>query len=58
VLANLKRKMADAEELSNETRRHVAAHVRAEVAKLTRDTTDYLPTVKFTWPPWLRTETA
>lgn len=56
ALANVKRKMADAEELSNETRKYVAGHVRESVASLTRQTIQYNPRRKFTWPKWLRSE--
>lgn len=58
VVENLKRKMADAATLAEETRKHVAAHVRAQVGKLERETVEYRPTRKFSWPAWLKTERA
>ncbi len=56
VLENVKRKMADAEELSNETRKYVSEYVRDSVTSLTRQTIEYNPTKKFSWPAWLREE--
>lgn len=57
VVANLKDKQRKAEELSEETRHHVAAFVRTAVGALARDTIDYAPRLAVKWPAWLRSET-
>jgi superfamily II DNA or RNA helicase len=58
VLANLKSKMAKADELSSETRTHVSRFVRESVESASRETIAYRPTVQSKWPAWLKTETA
>jgi superfamily II DNA or RNA helicase len=52
VVANLKRKAADAEELTNETRKYVAEYVKQSVGSLERETLQYAPTIKVRWPSW------
>lgn len=56
VVENLKEKQRKADELSEETRRYVAAYVKGEVTASKRDTIAYNPTKKFKWPSWMRTE--
>lgn len=56
VVANLKRKQLEAEEMANETRRHVAAYVRDSVTSLKRDTIEYRPTQRVRWPSWFTSQ--
>ncbi len=56
VVANLKRKAADAEELANQTRKYVEPHIRKSVLAAQRDTIDYQPKESFQWPQWLESE--
>lgn len=58
VLANLKGKMAKAEELTAETSQHVSAFVRESLESAARETLEYRPGVKAKWPKWLKTEAA
>jgi hypothetical protein len=58
VLANLRRKEADAERMARELSAHTAAYVRSEVRGAVRDATEYRPTVKARFPEWLRSEVA
>jgi hypothetical protein len=58
VLANVKRKAVEAEELTRKTREYVAGHVLQSVKSQQRDTIEYRPTKKITWPSWLRSELA
>lgn len=54
VVANLKRKHADAETMSAETRDIVAEFVRGEVASAARQFTDYRAAVPMRIPAWLQ----
>jgi superfamily II DNA or RNA helicase len=56
VVENLKEKQRKADELSQETRRHVAAYIRTAVSASGRDVVRYNPTKKFRWPSWMQTE--
>jgi len=56
VLANLKRKEADAQRMAEELSRETAGAVRAEVRGITRETNEYAPGVRMTVPGWMRTE--
>ncbi len=56
VVANLKRKEADAEKMAEELSAQTRDAVLAEVRGITRYTLDYNPTVKMKIPTWLRTE--
>jgi superfamily II DNA or RNA helicase len=58
VVANLKEKQRKAEELAEETRRHVADYVRSAVGATARDTIEYAPGAAARWPSWLRSEAA
>lgn len=58
VVANLKEKQRKAEELAEETRRHVAAYVRTAVGASARDTIAYEPKTAARWPTWLKSEVA
>jgi hypothetical protein len=55
VLANLRRKEADATKLADEMRRYTAATVRHNVRGAERETDAYEPTVTMTVPQWVRT---
>jgi hypothetical protein len=56
VVANLKRKERDAEEMSRALSRETAAAVRAEVRGAVRETNVYDPQVAMSVPEWLKTE--
>lgn len=56
VLANLKRKEADARTMAEELSRETADAVRAEVRGITRETNEYAPRVRMTVPGWMKTE--
>lgn len=56
VLANLKRKQADALAMTESMAAYTASYVRAQVRGLQRETNAYNPTVKMTVPAWLRSE--
>jgi superfamily II DNA or RNA helicase len=58
VVANLKEKQRKAEELSDETRRHVAAYVREAVGSSKRQSLAYVPKKTIKWPSWLKSEAA
>lgn len=56
IVENLKEKQRKADQLSEETRHHVAAYVRAEVGAMRRDTIEYQGISAVKWPSWLQTE--
>jgi superfamily II DNA or RNA helicase len=56
VLANLKRKEADARTMAEELSRETSDAVRAEVRGITRETNEYAPRVRMTVPGWMKTE--
>jgi len=56
VVDNLKDKMRKAEELSEETRKHVAQYVRESVASAARDTIAYEPKQAMKMPKWMSKE--
>lgn len=58
VVANLKEKQRKADELSDETRRHVAGYVREAVGASARQTLAYAPKKTIKWPSWLKSENA
>ena len=58
VLANLRRKEADAAKLAEEMRRYTSAIVSENVRGAEREQTAYEPTVEMVVPAWLRTEAA
>lgn len=58
VVANLKAKQRKADELSEETRHHVAHHIREAVGATARQTLSYEPNVAAKWPQWLKSEVA
>jgi superfamily II DNA or RNA helicase len=53
VLANYRKKEADAAKMAEEMTRHVGDAVRAEVRGLTRQFNDYQPQAAMTLPSWL-----
>lgn len=56
VLANLKRKEADAKRMAEELSRETAGAVRAEVRGLARETNEYRPGVRMCVPAWMKSE--
>lgn len=58
VLANLKRKEADAARLGEELARETRDAVRAEIAGSVRTVNEYAPRVRLTVPKWLKSERA
>jgi hypothetical protein len=58
VLANLRRKEADAERMGAELSRETSAIVRDQVRGSSRMTNEYRPLVTMTVPDWIRTECA
>lgn len=58
VVENLKAKQRAADELSNETRKHVAAHIRQAVGATARDSLPYEPKKTIAWPGWVASEVA
>lgn len=56
VIANLRRKEADAAALAAALAMETSAAVQSEVRGLTRDTNPYQPTVRMEVPPWVVTE--
>lgn len=58
VLANLRRKEADAAKLAEEMRRYTSAIVSDNVRGAEREQDGYDPQVDVAWPAWLRTEVA
>jgi len=57
VIANLKRKEADAAKLGEELARETGEAVRAEICGMTRTVNEYQPAVRMTVPAWLESET-
>lgn len=57
VIANLRRKEADAARLGEELARETGEAVRAEVRGMRRTVNDYHPAVRMTVPAWLESET-
>lgn len=58
VLANLRRKEADASKLSEEMRRYTAAIVSENIRGADRESDGYEPTVAMAIPAWLKSERA
>lgn len=58
VLANVKRKQADAERMAERTREHVLTHVREAVGASARESNPYEPRVPMKVPAWLMSEGA
>ena len=58
VLANLRRKQADAERMSAGMIAEMADFVSAELRATRRDATEYRPTKPMTIPPWIGSEDA
>lgn len=58
VVANLKRKEADALAMADALSTETMEAVRAEVRGLVRETNEYAPRVRMTVPAWLKTEAA
>jgi superfamily II DNA or RNA helicase len=56
VLANLRRKEADASKLAEEMRRYTAAIVRENVRGAERESDAYEPTVEMTIPEWVKSD--
>jgi superfamily II DNA or RNA helicase len=56
VLANLKRKEADARTMAEELSRETSDAVRAEVRGIVRETNEYAPRAKMVVPGWMKTE--
>jgi len=53
VMANYRRKEADAQRMADEVSAHASAMVRAEVRGLTREWNPYAPSVEMALPGWL-----
>lgn len=58
VVANLKRKQADAEKMARGMIEHMAEITRAELGATGRDSTEYRPTVRMIVPAWVGQEEA
>lgn len=56
VIENLKAKQRKADELSEETRHHVAAYVRTAVSAATKESVEYRPQSRLILPNWMTEE--